>query len=212
MLAVMAVEARLVGSAAGGPITRALLDLADAYADRDAPVLPDVSGPVGPAWLVPTAVAHIDVLAAARDAVGLVGPRPACVSYVQLASCILAGTVFGGHTLESGGGDTQPPTPASDPNSAALATALWALTRPTPLGELLPMLAHATGLPAAAAAGGLVGIRDGLDAVPVRWYRRLDHAPEALALAACLTHTRRDRTRLAQRHALVDPVHRFTSR
>jgi hypothetical protein len=38
-------------------------------------------------------------------------------------------------------------------------------------------------LPVAAAAAGLVGLRDGVDAIPAAWHRQLDLADTCLALA-----------------------------
>ncbi|OAA19795.1 ADP-ribosyl-(dinitrogen reductase) hydrolase [Frankia sp. EI5c] len=74
----------------------------------------------------------------------------------------------------------------------SLAVAVWALQQPASLEELLIGVvnrgddADTTG----AIVGGLLGARDGAGAVPERWARRLEYAPEIADLAAALHSVR----------------------
>ncbi|HZA78463.1 MAG TPA: hypothetical protein VE623_18940, partial [Acidimicrobiales bacterium] len=65
-----------------------------------------------------------------------------------------------------------------------LTLGLWALTRPARFTTLLGMLAATSSPPVVAAAVGLVGLRDGLDAIPAAWYRQLDLTDACLARPA----------------------------
>ena len=190
-LAIVGAEARLLDDPDGGPGTQAILNVARAYVAGDS-TIPAPGSVAGPAWLIAVAVAHDGVIRAGRDTVALAGARPATVSYTGLASTILTGVVFGGHALQSAQtGPTGTTFCQCDPAATALIAGIWALAQPPGVGELLPELAHAG--PVAAAAAGLIGLRDGLDALPRTWHRGLTHAPEALALAAQLTRTRSQR-------------------
>ncbi|CUU56888.1 ADP-ribosylglycohydrolase [Parafrankia irregularis] len=74
----------------------------------------------------------------------------------------------------------------------SLAVAVWAIQQPAPLEELLVDVVNrgddsdTTG----AIAGGLLGARDGVGAVPPRWAERLEYATEIAHLAPAL-HTLR---------------------
>jgi hypothetical protein len=64
---------------------------------------------------------------------------------------------------------------------------IWALTQPRyQLATLAASLAHWCEPWVAAAAGGLLGLRDGCAAVPAQWYRRVRASHECLALAPAL--------------------------
>jgi ADP-ribosyl-[dinitrogen reductase] hydrolase len=74
----------------------------------------------------------------------------------------------------------------------SLAAAVWAVQQPRTLEELLVEVvnrgddADTTG----AVVGGLLGVRDGADAIPRRWTERLEYGPEFTALAHRLWTTR----------------------
>lgn len=73
--------------------------------------------------------------------------------------------------------------------SDGLTLGLWALTQPATFDELLGKLAATSSPPVVAAAAGVVGLRDGLDAIPDEWYHQLDLTDDCLALAKPLLPT-----------------------
>ncbi|MCK9904675.1 hypothetical protein CC117_23650 [Parafrankia colletiae] len=130
----------------------------------------------------------------------------ACVAYTAIVSALIDGAPA--RAALQAGCDAVPPvrhrevdaalaTPAATrldslPTSGyvihSLATAVWALQQSAPLGDLLVAVvnrgddADTTG----AITGGLLGARDGADAVPDRWVRTLEYAPEIDVLAPAL--------------------------
>lgn len=75
---------------------------------------------------------------------------------------------------------------------ATLGVAVWALLQPQPLEELLIAVVNRGGDAdtTGAVAGGLLGIRDGADAIPARWRERLLYREELTLLAGSLTTLR----------------------
>jgi hypothetical protein len=69
----------------------------------------------------------------------------------------------------------------------SLAVGLWALTQPAGFDELLPRLTATSSRPVVAAASGLLGLRDGLAAIPPAWYRHLHLTRECPALVRIST-------------------------
>jgi hypothetical protein len=82
------------------------------------------------------------------------------------------------------------PLETGRPAADGLTLGLWALTQPASLTELLGKLAATSSRPVVAAAAGLVGLRDGLDAIPAAWYRQLDLTHACIALAQSLQQPR----------------------
>jgi hypothetical protein len=118
--------------------------------------------------------------------------RDACITYVEVAARIASG-----RPVPSAISDvTDREIPAEQPLETGchaadgLAIGLWALTQPTGFDQLFPRLTAMSSRPAAAAASGLVGLRDGLSAIPPAWCRRLRPTHDCLTLARALSETR----------------------
>jgi hypothetical protein len=177
----------------GGPVSAALVDLTRAYVsdpDDSAPlhVANEHEGVPGPAWLLPVAIIRADPGAREREVRGLAEAAgmgayqvPACIAYVELAA----------NLFSADQPDVAPVRAVRDPEQAlapaprllgigaadGLAAGSWALARPGDLAQVIPsLLKSGQNLVApwvAAAAGGLVGMRDGRAAIPGQWHRRL---------------------------------------
>jgi hypothetical protein len=207
LLAVLVADAWRTGAppATGGrtPIAAAMLALARTLTR---PTTPDGLDGIahrpgalaGPAWLLPLGLAHPEPTQQAEHTLDLVGTattsdeRDASTTYVELASRIAAQ-----QTVPTAIADlTDHEIPAEQPLETghhaadALAVALWALARATPFAEVFPPLAATSSRPVVAAASGLVGLRDGLIAIPRAWYRHLGLTDQCLTAAHALAHTR----------------------
>lgn len=195
----------------GGPVAAALVDVSRAYVSN-----PEVGAPVevarqhegvpGPGWLLPVAFVRSDAAAREREVSQLAETAgmgsyqvPACVAYVELAANLFA-------TGDAGQG------PLTDADHAAelgsprllgvgavdgLAAGSWALGQRQNLGAVIPTLVESRqNLVApwvAAAAVGLLGVRDGCEALPAQWHRRLPRRQRHACshLAEALVHVNR---------------------
>jgi hypothetical protein len=178
-----------------------MLDLARCYVAGPAhpqldPVAERHNGVPGVAWLLPVAIARPeprDLAAHALELAARTGTSTdelACaLDYVELAALVFSGRPLQLALVHLG----LPSPPAGSPpetgcqSADGLAIGIWALAQGRPLGELLPELAATASPPAVAAAGGLVGLRDGFGPVIAGF----DNGPECLALAARLQRLRR---------------------
>jgi hypothetical protein len=201
MLGVLVAEAWPIGSpepcASPGPIATAMVDLARRLTGAITPDgLGEVAdldgGPAGPAWLLPLALAHPGAIGLPADALELARRAhvaseqvDSCATYVQLATQLLAEQPVPAATATVPGlaVPAEQPLETGHPAPDGLALGRWALTRSAAFGEQMGKLAATSSPPVAAAAGGLLGLRDGLDAIPATWYRHLDLADACLALA-----------------------------
>lgn len=189
-----------------GPVTAALVDLCHSYVARRGRGVPvDVAerhdGVAGPGWLLAVAVVRStprDLVADTLELAAAAGvPTRALgdyVAYVELAAGLLAGrSAVDAITHVTGG---WVPLAGAEPRLCgetavdALAAGTWALTRPGGVTQALPILAACATPSVTAAAAGLLGLRDGTDAVPVHWRRRLRSAATCLALAPGLVRAR----------------------
>ncbi|WP_018505842.1 ADP-ribosylglycohydrolase family protein [Parafrankia discariae] len=184
------------GGAGNGSLMRALpTGLARSHPDRCAHEAAEIS-----------AVTHAD-------------PRcvHACVAYTAIVSALVEGTPVP-EALQAGR-DTTPTVPAPEVDAAlatsaatpltdlpttgyvvhSLAVAVWALQQPDSLEDLLVAVvnrgddADTTG----AITGGLLGARDGAEAVPARWVDQLEYASEIAELTSVL-HAQRHSSRPVQ--------------
>lgn len=197
MLAVVVTEGHKAPNAAR-PVTQALLDLAATLAfdpNLEGPGHRTDAGP-GPAWLLPLVIVHDSLDQAIDVSERLTCGAPTAAGFLRAAAAVLASD------------SPAAPTEACATDDPALATALWVLGRGRRFADLLEVIvarralasdaeaeAHLTRLrevPAvAAAAGALVGLRDGIDAIPHGLYRRLgSDVCRCLELATRLTVTR----------------------
>lgn len=141
----------------------------------------------------------------------------ACVAYTAIVSALVEGAAVP-EALHAGR-ETTPPVRAAEVDAAlatpaatsladlpttgyvvhSLAVAVWALQQPGSLEELLVAVvnrgddADTTG----AITGGLLGARDGVEAVPTRWVDQLEYAPEIAKLTSML-HAQRHSSRPVQ--------------
>lgn len=76
---------------------------------------------------------------------------------------------------------------------ATLQVGIWALLQSRPLEEVLVDVANLGGDAdtTAAVAGGLLGVRNGVDAIPPRWLEQLEYRQQLLELAPVLTRAAR---------------------
>jgi hypothetical protein len=211
-LAAAAAEARLATdtpAAADGarPVTAAMMELAQAYVASHGQGAPlDVAARLGklesPAWLLAVAVARPRSAMLDDDALRLANASgapghalPHCVGYVGLAAALLGGRPAA-EAIESVTGQrprTYHPTALTlcgEPHLDALSTAIWALQQPAPLHQVVESLATLATPGVAAAAAGLLGLRDGVRAVPARWYAALPEAEACVDLAGELVRCR----------------------
>jgi hypothetical protein len=191
--------------ASTGSVATAMVELARAYVARDGDGAPtDVAarhdGDPAPAWLLVVAIVRprsrtlsADALQLARAA-GVPGHALShCVSYVELAAELFAGRPAPA-AVEAVTGLRTPravsPTLCGDPHLDALTTGIWALAQPGRVAEVLPALAAVVPHDVRAAAGGLLGLRDGSNAIPGDWHRDLPEAGSCRTLAADLVRVR----------------------
>ena len=206
MLGVLVAESWPIGStpASGGraPIAAAMVDLARSLTRATTPDRLGESADrhhrvAGPAWLLPLALVPGPSTGLAPDIAELVarGHVPtdevdACVAYVNLAAHIVAHQPVRAAIADV----TDLSVPAEQPLETGchatdgLTLGGWALTQPASFAELGKLTATSSP-PVAAAAAGLVGLRDNLDAIPATWYRQLDLSDTCLALAPTLQQT-----------------------
>lgn len=176
-----------------GPVAAATVDVCRAYADDphgDVPLEAAVrhEGVPGLAWLLPVALMRADAASRERDVRALATAAgigsyalPACLAYVELAARLFAarssGTVVmrsrGWPAIANGSGPKLCGVGADD----GLAVGLWALSQPYDLATVISSLVEWRDQPAApwvaAAAAGLLGVRDGCVAIPAQWHRCL---------------------------------------
>jgi hypothetical protein len=207
---------------ADGPLTRALVELADSYVLRRGHGVPvDVAekheGVPTPAWLLAVAVVRSNSRELIADTLELANaagvPSRAlgdCVAYVELAAGLFAGRpAVAAIETATDDGRRHCTVPARQPAPLlcgegpvdALTAGIWALSQPGGLAEVMPALAAVTTPGVGAAAAGLLGLRDGGASMPAHWQRRLRSASECLALAPGLV---RARCRGHQLHRQVD--------
>jgi hypothetical protein len=177
----------------GGPVSAALVDLCRAYVSEpgDGPPI-DVAqrheGVPGPGWLLPVAFMRPDPAERQRDTRDLAAAAgmgsyalPACVAYVELAAHLFAAEDADQAVRAATGQPALSPSPAPRLLGVGavdgLAAGVWALGRPGNLAAVLPSLVECgeevVAPWVAAAAAGLLGVRDGCAAVPAQWHRRL---------------------------------------
>lgn len=210
-LGVMAAEARL-GTGRHGPAdgerpeSAGLVALAQAFVSRQVQHPPlDVAAGLrhldSPAWLLAVAVVrpHSDTLGTdalrLAHAAGVPGHAlPHCLDYVRLAAALLGG-VTDAEAVEQVTGQRARShlvtalTLCGDPHLDALTTGIWALQQRGPFPDVLGALASLAPPAVAAAAGGLLGLRDGASAVPADWHPYLP-VTECVALAGDLVQVR----------------------
>lgn len=194
----------------GGPVAAALVDVSRAYVSN-----PEAGAPVevakqhegvpGPGWLLPVAFVRSESADREREVSELAETAgmgsyqvPACVAYVELAANLFATGDPGQGSLTAAGHADEPASPRLLGVGAVdgLAAGSWALGRRENLGAVIPTLVESgQNLVApwvAAAAAGLLGVRDGSEAFPPQWHRRLPrrqrHACSHLAEALVHTH------------------------
>jgi hypothetical protein len=207
MLGVLVADTWPIGSTQGSgpdaPIAVAMVDLARSLT---APTARDPLGEVaarhdgiaGSAWLLPLSLADHEPSELTADPVGqatrnLVRPDKvdACVAYVKLAAQLAANHPVPAAIAHVAGltVPTDQPLETGNPAPDGLTLGLWALAQQAQFGELLGKLAATSSRPVIAAAAGLLGLRDGLEAIPTTWYRHLDLTDACLALAPALKRT-----------------------
>jgi hypothetical protein len=202
------------GFESGGPVTAALLDLCRAYTafdEDDTPVRVALrhQGVPGVGWLLPVAVVRsgtriIDETITLATAAGTPPDvLDACLTYVTLAAELLVARpveaavevatckpfamAVDGATRRAGGTEPSRPRLLGIGAVDAVNAGIWALTQTRyQLATLAASLAHWCEPWVAAAAGGLLGLRDGCASVPAQWYRRVRASQECLALAPAL--------------------------
>jgi hypothetical protein len=198
-------------AAPDGPVTRALVELADSYVRRRGHGVPvDVAerheGMATPAWLLAVAVVRSNSRELIADTLELASAAGVpsislgdCVAYVELAAGLFAGrpapaaidmaTPRGRRPCAAAVARSRPPL-CGEGSVDALTASVWALAQPGGITEVMPTLAAITTPGVGAAVAGLLGLRDGCAAMPADWRRRLVSAPDCLALAPGLVRTR----------------------
>lgn len=213
LLGVMAAEARLGTGRAGfadgeRPESAGLVDLAQAFVSCQGQGTPlDVAARLrhldSPAWLLAVAVVRPHSEALGTDALRLAHAAgvpghalPHCLDYVRLAAALLGG-VSDAEAIEQVTGQRARShmvtalTLCGDPHLDALTAAIWGLQQRGPFPDVLGALAGLA-LPAiAAAAGGLLGLRDGASAVRTDWHPHLPTAA-SVSLAGELVRVRHE--------------------
>lgn len=202
MLGVLVAETWPIGSpqafGRGGPMATTMIDLArnvTGATTRDAmgEVANRHDSIAGPAWLLPLALTQSEPSGLAADAAELAARATVptdeihdCVAYVELAAHIVAEQPVAAAITRIAGLAVPAEQPLETGRQApdGLTLGLWALTQPASFTKLLGMLAATSSPPVVAAAAGLVGLRDGLDAIPAAWYRQLDLTDACLARPA----------------------------
>jgi hypothetical protein len=212
IMGVIAAEARM-GSArptppASRPVSAALVELAQAFASRQGQGTPldvaeQLTGLGSPAWLLSVAIARPRSATISADALRLAHAAgvpghalPHCVGYVELGAALFGGRDAGAAIeLITGqpvsGGVHTALTLCGEPHLDALTTGMWALQQLGSFAEVVTTLASLAPPGVAAAAGGLLGLRDGAGAVPGPWQDALPTAACA-SLAQALVQVRHD--------------------
>lgn len=189
-----------------GLVAHAMLDLCRSYVEHSPSTPLEVAriyeGIPAPAWLLPVAIVHPhkhDVLADTLE-LAIAGGVPraslsACVAYVELAWELFAGRSVSDAVRTVTGQPLSPPS--SGPPLLcgmapvdALTAAIWALGQPGKLRDLAASLIHYTEPWVAAAAAGVLGVRDGCVNVPAQWFRCVSSADLCLGLARPLLGAR----------------------
>lgn len=179
----------------------ALVELSRSYAEHpSASSPPEVAArhaaAPAPAWMLPVAITHTKTASLVGDTLKLAAKAEvsgsglsACVSYIKLATYLLAAYPTNA-AIELGTGASVPvdeaiPAVTGPPEVDALHVAIWALTQPGGIAEVLPVVTEAGPqyTPTAAAAAGLVGLRDGLDGIPPHWHHLMATTDQCLSLA-----------------------------
>jgi hypothetical protein len=188
-----------------GPVAAALVDVCRAYTDVDGEP-PRVAaarheGVPGVAWLLPVALIVNDAGQREREVRRLAAAAgvasyalPACLAYVEVASRLFAASPSG--TVVRWADRTAVPArprPRLCGVGAVdgLTAGTWAVAQPDDLTTVLSRLIEWADEPVApwvaAAAAGLLGLRDGCVAIPAHWHRRLRsgqrHACQQMAQA-----------------------------
>lgn len=187
----------------------ALVELSQSYAQH-----PSAGTPAGvaarhrstpaPAWMLPVAITHTKTASLVGDTLKLAAKAgvsgsglAACVSYTKLATYLLAAYPTGA-AIELATGAPAPieeetvPLITGQTELDALHVSVWALSRPEAITDVLPAVTEAGPqyAPAAAAAAGLVGLRDGLDGIPPDWHHQMATTEQCLSLAYGLLRAR----------------------
>lgn len=167
-----------------GPLGAALVDLCHGYvAHRGATVPVELGtrhrGVTGAGWVLAIPFARVEIPRLVGDTLELAPalgvPRNAwgaCVSYAELAACLLAGWSTEEALAVTPG---LPPPDAAVPRWCgdgvidSLNAGVWAMTQLEGVGEVVAALAGSTTAPVVATAAGLVGMRDGAAATPFGW-------------------------------------------
>jgi hypothetical protein len=177
----------------GGPVAAAMIDLCQAYVAQPGGGPPlDVAerheGVPGPGWLLPVGLMEPDAETRqhhTRELAAAAGmgsyTLPACVAYVDLAAHLFAAEDPGKAVRVATGQPALSHSPAPRLLGVGaidgLAAGVWALGRSGNLAAVLPQLVECgeevVAPWVAAAAAGLLGVRDGCAAVPAQWHRRL---------------------------------------
>jgi hypothetical protein len=213
--------------AASGPVTQAMVDLADSYVLRRGHGVPvEVAehheGVPTPAWLLVVAIVRSNSRELIADTLELATAAGVpsrslgdCVAYVELAAGLFAGrpAIAAIETAVGHGSGWHAPLPSSSQVDQvpplcgegpvdALSAGIWALAQPGGIAEVMPALAAVTTPGVGAAAAGLLGLRDSCASMPAHWQRRLRSAPDCVNLAPGLV---RARCRGHQLHRHLDP-------
>jgi hypothetical protein len=116
----------------------------------------------------------------------LLAARPVEVA-IEAATCKPFAMAVDGATRRAGGTAPSRPRLLGIGAVDAVNAGIWALTQPRyQLATLAASLAHWCEPWVAAAAAGLLGLRDGCASVPAQWYRKVRATQECLALAPAL--------------------------
>jgi hypothetical protein len=196
------------GFRASDRTSTALVELGRSYAqhpssDTPAAVAIRHAAEPAPAWMLPVAITHTRTASLVGDTLKLAAKAnvsgvglSACVSYIKVATYLLA-AYPADEAIELGTGAPAPdhgplPTITGHDEPDALHVALWALTRPGGMAEVIPAVVAAGPqyAPAAAAAAGLIGLRDGLDGIPPDWHHQMATTERCLSLAYGLLRAR----------------------
>lgn len=175
-----------------GPVAAALVDVCRAYTDTPQGESPRVAaarheGVPGVAWLLPVALIVQDAAEREREVRQLAAAAgvaayalPACLAYVEVAARLFAATPSGTvvRWAERTAVSARPrPRLCGVGTVDGLTAGTWAVAQPDDLTTVLSRLVEWADEPVApwvaAAAAGLLGLRDGCVAIPAQWHRRL---------------------------------------
>lgn len=166
-------------------VTAAMGDLCRGYLKQHRPPVdvPEQDPAVpAPGWLLPAALVHRHKRDVISDTVELAiasgVPRAAlgsCVAYTELAFGLFCGQpapdAVKAATSEALTVDAGPPLLHGLAAVDGLAAGIWALAQPGRMCDVVTSLATYCEPWVAAAAAGLLGLRDGCAAVPANWHR-----------------------------------------